>query len=159
MEKKKSGGPKKFQGGSGPACTHTRHGAIFSLVPREQSDPVTARTRLNLSSAEAKGSMQHGKRQKVAYRAPAAQACITPFPRHNLAVKMCNFKRKFLKCWVPWLRQEPLGAMTAVSFVNVLRLLIIRVPRLPGVNISEEPNSAVGQPRNSHIPPEAPNLS
>ena len=51
-----------------------------------------------------------------------------------------------------------MGAMTAVSFVNVLRLLIIRVPRLPGVNISEVPNSAVGRPRNSHIPPEAPNL-
>ena len=41
---------------------------------------------------------------------------------------MCNFKRKFLKCCVPWLRQEPMGAMTAVSFVNVLRLLIIRAP-------------------------------
>ena len=48
-----------------------------------------------------------------------------------------------------------MGAMTAVSFVNVLRLLIIRA----GVNIREVPNSAVGQPRNSHIPPEAPNLS
>ena len=37
-----------------------------------------------------------------------------------------------------------MGAMTAISFVNVLRLLIIRVPRLPGVNINEVPNSAVG---------------
>ena len=37
---------------------------------------------------------------------------------------MCNFKRKFLKCCVPWLRQEPMGAMTAVSFVNVLRLVL-----------------------------------
>ena len=35
-----------------------------------------------------------------------------------------------------------MGAMTAVSFVNVLRLLIIRMPRLPRVNISEVPNSA-----------------
>ena len=41
--KKKSGGRKIYRGG-GPACTHTRHGAIFSLVPREQS---AARTRLN----------------------------------------------------------------------------------------------------------------
>ena len=31
--------------------------------------------------------------------------------------------------------------MTAVSFVNVLRLLIIRVPRVPGTNINEVPNS------------------
>ena len=49
--------------------------------------------------------------------------------------------------------------MTAVSFVHVLELLIFRVPRLPGVKISEVPNSAVGQPRNSYIPPETPNLS
>ena len=33
-------------------------------------------------------------------------------------------------------------AMTAVYFVNVLRLLIIRVPRVPGANINEVPNSA-----------------
>ena len=33
------------------------------------------------------------------------------------------------------------------------------MPRLPGVKISEVPNSAVGQPRNSYIPPETPNLS
>ena len=32
-------------------------------------------------------------------------------------------------------------AMTAVYFVNVLRLLIIRVPRVPGANINEVPNS------------------
>ena len=44
-------------------------------------------------------------------------------------------------------------------FVNVLRLLLIRAPCVPGANISEVPNSAVGQPRNFHIPPEAPNLS
>ena len=31
--------------------------------------------------------------------------------------------------------------MTAVYFVNVLRLLIIRVPRVPGANINEVPNS------------------
>ena len=48
--------------------------------------------------------MQHGERKTVAYRAPAAQACNPP--------KMYNFKRNFLKCCVPWLRQEPLG-MTA----------------------------------------------
>ena len=35
--------------------------------------------------------------------------------------------------------------MTAVSLVNVLRLLTIRVPRVPGANINEVPNSAVGQ--------------
>ena len=43
--------------------------------PHEQSDPVTARTRPNWSNAEGKGSMQHGERKKVAYRAPAAQDC------------------------------------------------------------------------------------
>ena len=32
-------------------------------------------------------------------------------------------------------------AMTAVYFVNVLSLLIIRVPRVPGANINEVPNS------------------
>ena len=29
-----------------------------------------------------------------------------------------------LKCCAPWLRQEPLGALTALSYINVLRLLI-----------------------------------
>ena len=48
--------------------------------PHEQSDPVTARTRLNWSNAEGKGSMQHGERKKVAYRAPAAQDCKPPYP-------------------------------------------------------------------------------
>ena len=32
-------------------------------------------------------------------------------------------------------------AMTAVYFVNVLSLLIIRIPRVPGANINEVPNS------------------
>ena len=32
-------------------------------------------------------------------------------------------------------------AMTAVYFVNVLGLLIIRIPRVPGANINEVPNS------------------
>ena len=32
-------------------------------------------------------------------------------------------------------------AMTAVYFVNVLSLLIIRIPRVPGANINEMPNS------------------
>ena len=41
----------------------------------------------------------------------------------------------------------------------LLTILIIRAPRMPGANINEVPNSAVGQQRNSHIPPEAPNLS
>ena len=36
-----------------------------------------------------------------------------------------------------WLRLEPLGAVTAVSFVNVLRLLIIRAPCVPDANINE----------------------
>ena len=36
------------------------------------------------------------------------------------------------------------GAMTAVSFVNVLRLLINRAPRVLGANVNEVPNSAVG---------------
>ena len=31
--------------------------------------------------------------------------------------------------------------MTAVYFVNVLSLLIIRIPRVPGANINEVPNS------------------
>ena len=48
---------------------------------------------------------------------------------------MCNFKRNFLKCCVPWLRHEPLGAMTAVSYCKL-------IPRVPGANISEVPNSA-----------------
>ena len=48
--------------------------------PHEQSDPVTAKTRLNWSNAEGKGSMQHGEIIKVAYRAPAAQDCNPPFP-------------------------------------------------------------------------------
>ena len=48
--------------------------------PHEQSDPVTAKTRLNCSNAEGKGSMQHGEIIKVAYRAPAAQDCNPPFP-------------------------------------------------------------------------------
>ena len=34
----------------------------------------------NWSNAEGKGSMQHGEIIKVAYRAPAAQACNPPFP-------------------------------------------------------------------------------
>ena len=38
------------------------------------------RAGLNWSNVEGKGSTQHGERKKVAYRAPAAQACITPFP-------------------------------------------------------------------------------
>ena len=40
---------------------------------------------------------------------------------------MCHFKGIFLKCCVPWLRLEPLGAMTAASFIDVLRLLIRRL--------------------------------
>ena len=32
-------------------------------------------------------------------------------------------------------------AMTAVYFVDVLSLLIIRIPRVPGANINEVPNS------------------
>ena len=44
--------------------------------PHEQSDPVTARTRPNWSNAEGKGSMQHGERKKVAYR--AVQDCKPP---------------------------------------------------------------------------------
>ena len=32
-----------------------------------------------------------------------------------------------MKCCVPWLRLEPLGAMTAASFIDVLRLLIRRL--------------------------------
>ena len=40
--RKKKSGDRKISRGDGPACTHmcTRHGAIFSLVPREQSDSV-----------------------------------------------------------------------------------------------------------------------
>ena len=38
------------------------------------------RAGLNWSNVEGKGSTQHGERKKVEYRAPAAQACITPFP-------------------------------------------------------------------------------
>ena len=38
-EKKNPG--RKISRGGGPACTHMcTHGAIFSLVPREQSDSV-----------------------------------------------------------------------------------------------------------------------
>ena len=32
-----------------------------------------------------------------------------------------------MKCCAPWLRLEPLGAMTAASFIDVLRLLIRRL--------------------------------
>ena len=93
--------------------------------PHEQSDPVTARTRLDWSNAEGKGSIQHDENKKVAYRAPAAQACSHPSAHFLEMLRIVT----------------SLGCMTAVSFVNVLRLLIIRVPRVPGTNINEVPTS------------------
>ena len=84
----------------------------------------TPRARLNWSNAEGRGSMHHGEIITVAYRAPAAQDCNPAFPLHSLAVKMCNFKRNFLKCCVPWLR---FGYHDCPFFViNVLWLLTIR---------------------------------
>ena len=63
-----------------PSWHLTRASESDQKWPQEQSDPVTARTRLNWSNAEGKGSRQRGETIKVAYRAPAAQACQRTLP-------------------------------------------------------------------------------
>ena len=42
----------------------------------------------------------------------------------------------FLEMCVPWLRQEPLGALTTFSYINVLRLLIRLTPTMDRDSLS-----------------------